>query len=136
MRSRTEIIKGALPGGDGILACVNGRANVVAVSESHEIAQVPYLGQVTKIGTIIVWKAEDNEFNEACHTAGLEELNTIGCHFTWTNRRVRDPILSRLDRVLVSSYWFQSLAPTVATICPPSISDHSPVTLTVPFTKR
>ena len=50
MRSRTEIIKGALPGGDGILACVNGRANVVAVSESFEIALVAYLGQIMSIG--------------------------------------------------------------------------------------
>ena len=49
MRSRTKIIKGALPGGDGILACVNGRANVVAVSESREIAPVAYLGQITCI---------------------------------------------------------------------------------------
>ena len=50
MRSRTEIIKGALPGGDGILACVDGRANVVAVSESREIALVAYLGQIMSIG--------------------------------------------------------------------------------------
>ena len=48
-RSRTKIIKGALPGGDGILACANGRANEVAVSESHEIATVAYLGQITSI---------------------------------------------------------------------------------------
>ena len=50
MRSRTEIIKGALPGGDGILECVNGRANKVAVSESLEIAWVAYFGQIMSIG--------------------------------------------------------------------------------------
>ena len=50
MRSRTKIIKGALPGGDGILACVNGRANEVAVSELHEMAWVAYLGQIISIG--------------------------------------------------------------------------------------
>ena len=50
MRSRTEIIKGALPGGVGILACVNARANVVAVSESREIALIAYLGQIMSIG--------------------------------------------------------------------------------------
>ena len=50
MRSRTEIIKGALPGGDGILACPKGRANEVAVSESHEIAWVAYLCQIISIG--------------------------------------------------------------------------------------
>ena len=42
MQSRNKIINGALPGGDGILACVNGRANEVAVSESREIALVAY----------------------------------------------------------------------------------------------
>ena len=43
-RSLAKIIKGALLGGDGILACVNGRANEVAVSESREIVRVAYLG--------------------------------------------------------------------------------------------
>ena len=38
MCSRNKIIKGALPGGDGILASVNGRSNEVALSETHEIA--------------------------------------------------------------------------------------------------
>ena len=42
MRSCTKIIKGALPGGDGILACPKGRANEVAVSESREIVLVAY----------------------------------------------------------------------------------------------
>ena len=50
MRSRTKIINGALPEGDGILACVKGRANEVAVSESREIAWVAYLGQTMSIG--------------------------------------------------------------------------------------
>ena len=50
MLSRTKIIKGALPGGDGILACVNGRANAVAVSESLEIEWLAYLGQIMSIG--------------------------------------------------------------------------------------
>ena len=49
MRSHTKIIKGALLEGDGLLACVNGRANEVAVSESREIAPVAYLGQITSI---------------------------------------------------------------------------------------
>ena len=51
MQSRTKIIKGALSGGGGILACVNGHANEVADSESREIARVAYLGQITNIGS-------------------------------------------------------------------------------------
>ena len=50
IRSHTKIINGALPEGDGVLACVNGRANEVAVSESREIAWVAYLGQTMSIG--------------------------------------------------------------------------------------
>ena len=50
MQSRTKIIKGAHLGGNGILACVNGRANEDAVSESREIAWVAYLGQIMSIG--------------------------------------------------------------------------------------
>ena len=50
MQSHTKIIKGGLPGGDGLLACVNGRANEVAVPELHEMAWVAYLGQIISIG--------------------------------------------------------------------------------------
>ena len=50
IRSRTEIINGALLGGDGILACVNGSANEVAVSETREIAWVAYSGQIMCVG--------------------------------------------------------------------------------------
>ena len=50
MQLRTKIIKGAHLGGNGILACVNGSANEVAVSQSREIAWVAYLGQTMSIG--------------------------------------------------------------------------------------
>ena len=50
-RSRFKIIKGAHPGRDGILACVNGCENEIAVLESREIARVAYLGLITSIGS-------------------------------------------------------------------------------------
>ena len=50
MRSRSKIIKGALLGGVGILACVNASANEVAVSESREIVLVAYFGQIVSVG--------------------------------------------------------------------------------------
>ena len=49
-RLRTKIIKGALPGGAGILACTIGRAKNVAISESHKITRVAYIGQISIIG--------------------------------------------------------------------------------------
>ena len=42
--------KRSAPARVGILACSIGRAKEVAVSESHEIARVAYLGQITSIG--------------------------------------------------------------------------------------
>ena len=46
-----KIAKGEIPGGYGILASADGRANVVAVSESREIERVAYLGQVMANGS-------------------------------------------------------------------------------------
>ena len=50
-RSHSKSMKGALPGGDRILACVNGRENEVAHSELREIAWLAYLGIITSIGS-------------------------------------------------------------------------------------
>ena len=44
--SRAKIVKGAIPGRDGILASADGRSREVAVSESREIERVAYLGQI------------------------------------------------------------------------------------------
>ena len=50
-RSRAKIINGALPGGDGVLACTNERVNEIVVTESREIARVAYLDQITSVGS-------------------------------------------------------------------------------------
>ena len=49
--SHAKITKGAIPGGEGILASADGRANGVAVSESREIERVAHLGQIKVLGT-------------------------------------------------------------------------------------
>ena len=46
-----KFIKGALSGGEGILASVDRRVKEVALSESLEIARVAYLDQITNIGS-------------------------------------------------------------------------------------
>ena len=47
MRLPVKIIKGVLPVRAGILACVIVCAKKVIISESHDIARVAYLGQIT-----------------------------------------------------------------------------------------
>ena len=77
------------------------------------------------------WRTEDIEFDAACKAAELEELNSVGCYFTWSNRQVLDPILRRLDRVLGNAQWIQELSSSVATFLLPGISYHSPLTITI-----
>ena len=57
-RSRIKIIKGALPGVDGILASAIVRAKEFAFFESREITLVAYLGQLTTIGRGCAQKLE------------------------------------------------------------------------------
>ena len=48
-RSHAEIINGDRPGGDGILASANERANEFAISELREIPRLAYLDKITSI---------------------------------------------------------------------------------------
>jgi len=54
---------------------------------------------------------------------GLNDLNHMGCHFTWTN----GSIWSKIDRVLVYSSWFSLQKPAhIHFDNPRAFSDHSP----------
>ena len=58
-RSPIEIIRGALPRGDGTLASAIGRAKEVAFSEMREIAREAYLVQIRSIGSVCAQKLEN-----------------------------------------------------------------------------
>jgi hypothetical protein len=66
---------------------------------------------------------ETSDFRDCCTDLGLVDLNFTGCHFTWNNGRV----WSKIDRVLVNSYWSSLQAPAhVHFGNPGAFSDHSP----------
>ncbi|XP_074304499.1 uncharacterized protein LOC141639227 [Silene latifolia] len=73
-----------------------------------------------------------NEFNEAIANAGLAEVRTQGCCFTWTNKQdYKDRKWVRLDRALVNASWLLVFPDSYAEALTAGISDHSPVVLTL-----
>jgi len=69
---------------------------------------------------------ETADFRQCCSDLGLTDLNYSGCHFTWSNGRVR----SKLDRALVNPFWsFDHSSVHVHFDNPRAFSDHSPATV-------
>ncbi|KAK9705653.1 hypothetical protein RND81_07G073800 [Saponaria officinalis] len=72
------------------------------------------------------------DFNNAIYGADLSELNTIGHVFTWTNKQDGlDRKWMRLDRALVNSVWLSVFPSSYADASNASISDHSPILVSV-----
>jgi endonuclease/exonuclease/phosphatase family metal-dependent hydrolase len=57
--------------------------------------------------------------------AKMEDLKFMGWLYTWSNRRPENPILRKLDRVLVNETWM--IRVVISVLLPQGISDHSPV---------
>ncbi|KAK9733165.1 hypothetical protein RND81_04G048100 [Saponaria officinalis] len=66
-------------------------------------------------------------FNDAVCNAGLEDISTRGCVFTWTNKQLSDRKWMRLDRVLVNCQWLLSFPSSYADALCAGVSDHSPL---------
>jgi hypothetical protein len=45
---------------------------------------------------------EISDFRECCADLGIADVNSMGCHFTWTN----DTIWTKIYRVMVNTHWF------------------------------
>ena len=56
----------------------------------------------------------------------LSDLPFRGAFFTWYNERLEDPIMRKLDRVLVNDHWRDSFPDSLSVFDPPGDSDHSP----------
>lgn len=48
------------------------------------------------------WTLEMQEFKDCVTNVGLGHINTVGHLFTWTNKRLVDPVHKRLDRMLAN----------------------------------
>ena len=66
------------------------------------------------------------ELQEYLLDCGLDDLETRGIFYSWTNGRTEDPILRKLDRALGNDSWRQNFPDIVAVFEAPGDSDHSP----------
>ncbi|KAF7144689.1 hypothetical protein RHSIM_Rhsim04G0075300 [Rhododendron simsii] len=81
-------------------------------------------GPVARI--IVAWECQ-NSF-------GVEELNSTGPWFTWSNKRLgSDHCSGRIDRALVNSQWQIEYTESTAVVLVPGISDHCPLISIFPY---
>lgn len=59
---------------------------------------------------------------------GLLDLQLNGASFMWSNNQV-PPIMSRLDRFLISGEWAEMYPQVVKVALPKPTSDHCPIVL-------
>ncbi|KAK9724692.1 hypothetical protein RND81_05G092800 [Saponaria officinalis] len=94
---------------------VLGNFNCVRFPSERISGAPPHVGAMT-------------DFNDALYDAGLEELTTSGCKYTWTNKQDGSARKwMRLDRAFVNPVWLGAFSSSSAEAHPACISDHSPV---------
>lgn len=79
------------------------------------------------------WK---DDLSNCLRDAELDDLRYSSQFFTWFNRQDDQPILRKLDRVLVNHFWEKSFALADAKFVPPGISDHAAMVVRVDVWKK
>lgn len=84
------------------------------------------------IGGNLASKAEYEDFHNMMIATGLGEMDSCGDFFTWFNNQSRNPIYSRINRILANVDWLQENSEATLHILPSSIYDHALLHLSVP----
>ncbi|KAK9755868.1 hypothetical protein RND81_01G056400 [Saponaria officinalis] len=71
------------------------------------------------------------DFNSCLLQCGLEDMQSTGCEFTWTNKQDGARVWCKLDRVLVNYSWFGQFPSSSTKFLVSGISDHSPALVTI-----
>ena len=80
-----------------------------------------------RIGGNKVTEKEFRDLVEMMQVVGLFEADTMGAHFTWTNKQTTCTIYSRIDRLVGNAAWFHKFHEAQVYVMNPHISDHSPI---------
>lgn len=80
-----------------------------------------------RIGGNSVHAYEFQDLSAMMDTVDLFEHDTIGNHFTWTNKHVQGVIYSRIDRALCNQSWFTQYPNCKIEVLDAHISDHNPL---------
>ena len=72
------------------------------------------------------------KFNECLQHSGLDDIKSMGCKYTWTNKqKSKDRVWGKLDRVMVNTTWLANFPNSQANFLTAGIFDHSPVVVTI-----
>lgn len=67
-----------------------------------------------------------DELRDCLVQSELEDLESRGIYFTWSNNRPDDPIIRKLDRAVGNETWRETFPDVVAQFEAPGESDHAP----------
>ena len=110
------------------------------VASSYEFGDSPWLvmGDFNAIrspsehsGGSLAWASWKEDLGCCLDSAGLTDVQFSGCRFTWNNKQVASPIWRKLDRAVANTSWECIFPGSSARFLPPSISDHSPMIVTL-----
>ncbi|XP_074363455.1 uncharacterized protein LOC141703993 [Apium graveolens] len=82
------------------------------------------------------WTPEMQCFKDCLNDNGLESLRTVGDNYTWTNKRLNDPVFKRLDRMVANSAWFNAFTEGSVFVKNRGIMDHNPLLFVEPMQLR
>lgn len=77
-----------------------------------------------KIGGRDVTDAEFVDMRNMIDHCEIDEVDSVGDYFTWTNMHTIGAIYSRIDIILGNLDWMQYHNNFTLTILPPNVSDH------------
>lgn len=82
------------------------------------------LNSKDRLGGRLVSEKEYKDLQGMMEACNLAEMDNLGDYFTWHNKQEKDPIYSRIDRVLGNPAWFQNIKMYLQHL-PASVSDHA-----------
>ena len=72
-----------------------------------------------------------NEFRDCINELGLTDLRSNGNLYTWWDGNIQNPLMRKLDRVLVNEAWLKQFDFALADFLPRGVSDHNPAVVNI-----
>ncbi|XP_074364383.1 uncharacterized protein LOC141705239 [Apium graveolens] len=72
-------------------------------------------------------------FQDCLANCGLDRVRTVGDIFTWSNKRLLNPVFKSLDRMVANGAWFNLFTEGNVFIKPRSIMDHNALLFVEPM---
>ncbi|XP_074346531.1 uncharacterized protein LOC141685321 [Apium graveolens] len=71
------------------------------------------------------WTPGMQVFKDCLASCGLDKVRTMGDNFTWTNKRIINPVFKCLDRMFANGVWFNLFTEGNVFVKPRGLMDHN-----------